>query len=107
MSKGAVYLLQKKLTERALNRLSEIQTTEIEVDSEDRTLPRRAPVYLESLPQSVTMIGQRLSDAGLVYDLSQYQRKSTFLEIRYKDKHHYQKVNILLKDIDLSVFMEV
>ena len=102
-----VYLFHKKLSRRALNRLSEIQPTTIAIGDDEMNVARRAPVYLEEVPKVITMIGQRLDTAGLVYDLSQYQRKSTFLEIRYKDKHHYQKVNILLREVDLSYFMEV
>ena len=102
-----VYLLHKKLSRRALNRLSEVKSTTIAIDDDEMNVARRAPVYLKEVPKVVTMIGQRLETAGLVYDLSQYQRKSTFLEIRYKDKYHYQKINIILKEIDLSSFMEV
>lgn len=102
-----VYQLHKKLSRRALNRLSEVKPTTIAIDDDEMNVARRAPVYLKEVPKVVTMIGQRLETAGLVYDLSQYQRKSTFLEIRYKDKYHYQKINIILKEIDLSSFMEV
>lgn len=104
---SSVYLLRKKLNERALAQLNRLQSTPIEVEPEETTYVRRAPVYMEELPKAVTMIGQRLSEAGLVYNIAQYQRRSTFLEIRYEDKHHYQKVKLLLREVDLSAFMEV
>lgn len=102
-----VYLLRKKLNERALAELNRLTSTSIEIAPEEATYSRKAPVYLEEIPKSVTMIGQRLSDAGLVYNVAQYQRRSTFLEVRYKDKHHYQKVKHLLREVDLSSIMEV
>ena len=99
-------LLHKRINERALRQLDHAKPTPVRYEAQEAAKVSLAPVYMQEVPRQVSMVAYNLAQASTAFDISQYRRKSTYLEVRYEDKYHYEKVNILLKDVDFSPFME-
>ena len=97
--------LQKAIDRRALSTLEKTKPTKIGYEAQEEAVVASAPVYLQEVPRTVAMVAYRLSKTSTAFDFSQYKRKSTYLEVRFEDKYYYQKINLLLKDIDFSEFL--
>lgn len=98
--------LQKAINSRALNTLNHIEPTHVMYEAQEEAKVSMAPMYLQEVPRTISMVAYKLANTSEAYDFSQYKRKSTYLEVRFEDKYYYEKVDTLLKDLDLSVFLE-
>ena len=75
-------LLHKKINERALKQLNTAQPTHLRYEAQEAAKVSLAPVYLQDVPRQVSMVAYKLAQASTAFEISQYRRKSTYLEVR-------------------------
>lgn len=99
-----VYLLQMKMNDRASRRLSKVQPTVTSANTQSTAQPKYA--YLEYEDSAIISVSRRLKGNIHSYNLQQYVRSNTTLEVNLMDKPYFVLRYAIIRDVTIPDILE-